>query len=260
LNIFEYYNGEKHFLIEEALNKFIELRKIKWSQSAEPLPLKKFNYIWIEFSKQYRIIDKINSLYEELVKINETKLKNKKKYFFKNLFIEKLPIDNLAKDTSDRTILSIKKALIAIVASVIDYQETIKKDFPCISDKHGIRRKSMIFDGKNKEVKNFSDILVDISFYYYMLSNRLWELKEEQTTFSQKRKIDKAMTQILNVPRVTSIQELNDGSNYWKATLLITLELSEQCDETLHHINMYIDKIWDIFLEEIKDDTLDLKK
>ena len=65
------------------------------------------------------------------------------------------------------------------------------------------------------------------------------------------------MTQILNVPRVTSVQELNDGSNYWKTTLFVTLELSEQGDETLHHINMYVDKIWNIFLE---DEDTDISK
>ncbi len=225
LNIFKNYEKKEHSKIEEDLN-----------------------------NKEHKIVKQINTTWDELNKINKNLLNdNKKKYFFKSIFIEKLPIDNLPKNTNDRTILSIKKALIAIISSIVEYQNKIKSDFPCKSDKNGIRRKYMIFDkedNKKNKIKEFSDILVDISFYYYMLANRLWELKEEQTTFSQKRKIDKAMTQILNVPRVTSVQELNDGSNYWKATLFVTLELGEQCDETLHHINMYIDKIWNIFLED----------
>jgi len=221
-DIFKDYKDKDHVIIEKDLN-----------------------------TKKNEIIDKINDTWDELSKINRTVLNdNKKKYFFKNIFIERLPIDNLPRDTSDRTILSVKKALIAIITSVIDYQSKIKSNFSCKSDKNGIRRKYMIFDGKDEKIKEFADILVDISFYYYMLANRLWELKEEQTTFSQKRKIDRAMTQILNVPRVSSIQELSDDANYWKTTLFVTLELSEQGDETLHHINMYIDKIWDIFFKK----------
>jgi hypothetical protein len=56
------------------------------------------------------------------------------------------------------------------------------------------------------------------------------------------------MTQILNVPRVSSKQEVHNEKVFWKVVLLVTLELSEQSDETIHHINMYIDKLWNIFI------------
>jgi len=82
-----------------------------------------------------------------------------------------------------------------------------------------------------------------------MLANRLWELKEAQTSLTQKSKIDSSMTQILNVPRVGSTHEIYNNNSYWKVILYVTLELSEQGDETLHHINLYIDKLWDIFLK-----------
>ncbi|HFU76285.1 MAG TPA: mechanosensitive ion channel [Arcobacter sp.] len=223
LDIFKEYINAKHSEIEKDLN-----------------------------TENHEIIKKINKTWEKLTEINKNqKDENNKHYFFKNIFIDKLPIDNnLSKDTKDKTILSIKKVLIAIIASVSEYQKKIEDDFSPLSDKNGIRRKYMVFDEKDNQIKEFSDILIDISFYYYMLANRLWELKEKQTTLTQKRKIDKAMTQLLNVPRVSSIQEVNDGETYWKTTLFVTLELSEQGDETLHHINMYIDKIWDKFLKD----------
>ncbi len=225
LNLFESYKDKNHSELDEVLN-----------------------------SESNEMVQKINDIWKKLSEINESELENGKSYFFKNLFIDKFPIDDSADSVNNNTIISIKKALIAIIASVIEYQDKIENDFPSKSDAHGIRRKHMIFNDKDKnlKIKEFANILVDISFYYYMLANRLWELKNKQTTLTQKRKIDKAMTQILNVPRVTSSQEFNDGINFWKVKLLVTLELSEQCDETIHHMNMYIDKIWDIFLGKDK--------
>jgi hypothetical protein len=187
---------------------------------------------------------KIDRIWKDLNSMNE---KNREKLFFTNLFIKNLPIELI--NTNKTLGYRIKKVIIAIVNIIIEYEDMLNNDFPSHSDRYGIRRKHMIFDKKSKEdIHQFANILVDINFYYYMLANRLWELKNVQTSLTQKSKIDSSMTQILNVPRVGSTHEIYDNKNYWKLTLYVTLELGEQGDETLHHINLYIDKIWSIFL------------
>jgi small-conductance mechanosensitive channel len=210
---------------------------------------KRYSYIEDKLSeKNSDFKNKIEEIWEVLKDIdkNEDRIKHKSS-FFRNLFIEKLPIDISANQEEN---LYIKKVIIAIVNSVIEYQDLIDLYFFSKSDKYGVRRKYNVFNNLDvKLIEEFADILVNISFYYYMLANRLWELKDKQTSFAQKRKIDNSMIQILNVPRISSLQEFNDENNIWKVTLFVTLELSEQSDETLHHINMYIDKIWDIFLK-----------
>lgn len=48
---------------------------------------------------------------------------------------------------------------------------------------------------------------------------------------------------LLNTPRVSSSQVDIDASQYWEVSLSVTLELSEQSDEIIHHINLYTDAI-----------------
>jgi len=251
--------AEKLLLTSAFINTGVKLPKIDKKIVEELNSIWNMRTLFYRFqeerhSKIENILDKgnkyftseINKIWNKFEEINSTILdKNRGKYFFKDIFVENLPF----RDNDVRINLSIKKAIIAIVCSVIEYQEMIENVFYSRSDKHGIRRKYMIFDGvDSKEIDRFANILVDISFYYYMLANRLWELKEEQTSFSQKKKIDRSMTQILNVPRVSSKQEVHNEKVFWKVVLLVTLELSEQSDETIHHINMYIDKLWNIFI------------
>jgi len=203
--------------------------------------------------KLNKIIKKIWKKLEKKENYDKNMKKDKKdKTLFENLFIKDL-VNLITLNNNDKELqLLIKKSIIAIICSVVEYQEIFEKlHIHC--DENGIRRKYKIFDKKYKtDLDNFSKILVNISFYYYMLANRLWELKEKQHSLIQKRKIDKAMTQILDVPRVSSSHEFSDGVPYWKVKLLVTLELSEQSDETIHHINMYIHMLWDEFLGDTK--------
>jgi hypothetical protein len=264
--------AEKVLLVSAFINTGVKLPKISTNITDKLKSIDIGKELLKEYNdKKYSIIEeklleknsglknKIEGIWEKLKEIDNNEDKTKyKSSFFKNLFIEKLPIDI---STNQAENLYIKKVIIAIVNSVIEYQNLIDKYFFSKSDKYGVRRKYNVFNNleekKLKEIEKFADVLVDISFYYYMLANRLWELKDKQTSFAQKRKIDNSMIQILNVPRVSSIQKFNDNLNVWKVTLFVTLELSEQSDETLHHINMYIDEIWDVFLQEesSKDST-----
>ncbi len=186
----------------------------------------------------------VNKVWEKIVKQNND--------FFKNLFLKDLLQFISNKKDEDIKIL-IKIPIIAIISAILKYQEEYEKLY-IHCDKSGIRRKYKIFKDEYLEIDldNFSKNLVNISFYYYMLANGLWKLKERQNSLIQKRKIDKAMTQILDVPRVSSSHKFNDGIPYWKVKLLVTLELSEQSDETVHHINMYINMLWDNFLGDRK--------
>lgn len=97
------------------------------------------------------------------------------------------------------------------------------------------------------ELKDISVDLVNISYYYFMLSKQLWELKMEDRSSHQKNNFDEASLEILDVPRVTSAHKRDFDGAFWEVKLLVTVELGEQSDEVVHHINMYIDDLWDIF-------------
>ncbi|SFV56140.1 hypothetical protein MNB_SV-9-101 [hydrothermal vent metagenome] len=97
------------------------------------------------------------------------------------------------------------------------------------------------------ELKDISTDLVNISYYYFMLSKQLWELKMQNPSTHQKNNFDEASLEILDVPRVTSAHKRDFDGAFWEVKLLVTVELGEQSDEVIHHINMYIDDLWDIF-------------
>lgn len=216
---------DKNIYNNEFLKEFKEFKKEK-------------KYSELEKDEEFKNIIKKSWDY-----LNENK---ENKNLFKNLFIGRLPFKEINNNKSNTTFL-IKKSILAIIVSVIEYQEIFSK-LNISSDKNGIRRKYNIFKNKTKkELEEISTVLVNISFYYYMLSNRLWELREKQTSLIQKKKIDKAMTEILAVPRVTSAHYVDNATLFWKSTLLVTLELTEEGKETIHHINMYIDELYDKF-------------
>jgi len=250
--------SEKLLLLSAFINTGVKIPKIKDELKDE---LKIFLDSYRKYSKEKETYKELEEDEEFEKIINETwkkiEAKNtKENKLFENLFISKLTFNlinqNIEKGLiteEQKTIFLIRKSILAIINSVIEYQER-KSTLNIHADKNGIRRKYKIFNNiENTELDIFATVLVNISFYYYMLSNRLWELKEQQNSLIQKRKIDKAMTEILTVPKITSSQYLDNATLYWKSTLLVTLELSEEGKETIHHINMYIDELWDRILQ-----------
>jgi len=251
--------SEKLLLLSAFINTGVKIPKLKDElkeevkgtlESYRKYSKEKETYKEIEEDKKFEKI--INETWKKIESKN-----TKENKLFENLFISKLPFNlinqNIEKGLikeEQKTIFLIKKSILAIINSVIEYQEC-KSTLNIHADKNGIRRKYKIFNKivENAELDTFATVLVNISFYYYMLSNRLWELKEQQNSLIQKRKIDKAMTEILTVPKITSSQYLDNATLYWKSTLLVTLELSEEGKETIHHINMYIDELWDRILQ-----------
>ncbi len=146
---------------------------------------------------------------------------------------------SMENDRNIKYIYYIKKTIISIILSLKEFND-MKKNLNITYDDYGIRRKYDMFTKTTKdELNTLAENLVNISFYYFMLANRLWKLKDTQASDTQKNTIDNAMIELLNVPRVTSEHHNDGGSIYWKVKLLVTLELAEQSDETIHHINMY---------------------
>ncbi len=89
--------------------------------------------------------------------------------------------------------------------------------------------------------------MVNISYYYFLLAKQLWELKQDDESDQKKNAFDHASLELLDVPRVTSAHKRDIEGAFWEMTLMVTVELGEQSDEVIHHINIYVDSLWDIF-------------
>lgn len=101
-------------------------------------------------------------------------------------------------------------------------------------------------DQKNfyNEIKSIEELSVSINYVYFRLAKILWDIrvKNEEMNLSKVRKIDEASVQLLNAPRVQSKQIVSaDGQKYWHLQMFITMELSEQSDEIIHHVNFNIE-------------------
>jgi len=179
--------------------------------------------------------------------------KNKNKEFRKNLFLEKIQDIVDENETGENKELEkiykiIKKIVAAIIATVYEFEER-SKDFNYHLDEYCIKRKFKTFQDKKKteEFKQIAKLLVNINYYYFALASQIWHLKNTIQTNLKKIQMDRISLQLLDVPRVTSAHKKYEKDLYWEITLLVTVELGEQSDEIIHHINMHIDDLWELF-------------
>ena len=78
---------------------------------------------------------------------------------------------------------------------------------------------------------------ININYIYFKIAKILWNSKKPELSVSAHRKIDSVAINLLNAPRIQSRQVFN-GTHHWEVSLAVTLELSEQSDEVIHHINL----------------------
>lgn len=147
---------------------------------------------------------------------------------------------NIDNDKNELYIYNIKQTIISILLVLKEYTEL----------KSTIKKKNSVPFYPNKMKEKVAKILVEISLYYYKLANSLWKLKDIQTSDTQKNTIDNAMIELLTVPRVTSKQIYQDGKTFWEVKLLVTLDLAEQSDETIHHINISNNNLIKYFIDK----------
>lgn len=143
----------------------------------------------------------------------------------------------------------IQKTLASIVSVIYVYEKQENEVLVYDYDEFFIRRKKDILQGKTKkDLEPIAELLVNINYYYFTLAKQLWELKDHTHSTQDKNKIDQASLAILDVPRVTSKHRRDiEQDAFWEVSLMVTVELAEQSDEVIQHINMFIDQLWDIF-------------
>ncbi len=100
-----------------------------------------------------------------------------------------------------------------------------------------------------------ADKAVEVSYLYYDIALSLWHTKEDNDNFSKndKRNLDSALLELLNVPRVTSHNIQHHDPIMWQIKLEVTLKLAEQSDEIIHHMNQFIDRNYVVFMGKGKD-------
>lgn len=98
------------------------------------------------------------------------------------------------------------------------------------------------------EWPTLSRLAVEISEIYSQISLLMWRFRETDATAitdANRRDIDRASTQLLNPPRVSSERRLSEtGTPFWRATLHVTVRTAEQSDEILHKINLMVATFW----------------
>jgi hypothetical protein len=218
-----------------------------------------------EYKKDKHIINKIWKLLEEEnenARENEENRDGIKKYRTKEIFLYQIfrlikQIDSDSSEERKEKILVIKKIFASIIKALYDYEIEAGDNLHHSVDDYCMKRKINTlykYDEKDNltkkerdDLKDISKHLVNISYYYFMLSKQIWELKSIDKSEQQKNNYDEASLEILDVPRVTSSHHRDYEGAFWEVNLLVTVELGEQSDEVIHHINMYIDDLWDIF-------------
>lgn len=206
--------------------------------------------------------NEISPLLESVRKIN-TNNNNEdisKKLFIKEILqlldstnLNKQPSQDEQKEKTDKDrqskLMLIQKTLASIISVVFEYEEQANKTLVYDYDKFFIRRKKDILQDKTKEqLEPIAELLVNINYYYFTLAKQLWELKDHTHSTQDKNKIDQASLSILDVPRVTSKHRRDiEQDAFWEVSLMVTVELAEQSDEVIQHINMFIDQLWNIF-------------
>ena len=178
---------------------------------------------------------------------------------FINHLIETVETAIIDKDQNNepkekKVIFKIKSIVASLLLSIDDYQKKSSILY-CHIDKNFARRKYRMFrkkdnKGYNKSsIQNMANELVHINYYYFILADSLWKLKNLQNSLYRKREVDATSIELLDVPRVTT-EHIYSGEgkiNYWKVTANITLELAEQSNEIIHHIHMDVDNLWNDF-------------
>ena len=161
--------------------------------------------------------------------------------------------DHLNESKEVQIIAKIKSIVASILISVENYQNQSNILHHHIDKNFAIRKYRMFRDSHkpkdDNSIQEMANELVHINYYYFILADSLWKLKDLQNSLYRKREVDSTSIEILDVPRVTT-EHIYSGEgkiNYWKVTANITLELAEQSNEIIHHINMYIDNLWNDF-------------
>jgi small-conductance mechanosensitive channel len=246
-------------LIEDNIQQYIKnILKFKKEKKEKDLNIKYLNELEGE-EKQT-----INNIWNNLIKEDrETTIeeieKNRKNLFLNGIF--KLIKDEESykqqKDSKDLNIFILKKLVIAIYSVLYSYKSN--KNLKYHIDEYLVKRKFKAFnnfkkqdiDNENIENKNelnkLADYLVNINYYYFALAKQLWQLKDKDDSVQKKKDFDHASLELLDVPRVTSTHKRDIEGAFWEVTLLVTVELGEQSDEIIQHINMYVDELWEIF-------------
>jgi len=223
-----------------------------------------------DYNEMIKCLEEIN----EDIKTNWNLMKGKIKDDKENkLFLNNIVKLIAKKDNNDKNIENeiriIKKLISSILSVMNEYNKN--KSFNYHIDDYLVKRKfnSLKYKDKNaeeikKELDDISKYLVNISYYYFALTKQLWHIKLKDKSTQNKNDYDKASLEILDVPRVTSKHRRDYEGAFWEVSLLVTVELGEQSDEIIHHINMYIDELWDIYdlpsRYRVDDENKTLKK
>ena len=187
----------------------------------------------------------INSIWKKVISLNQ---KNRKKLFLYRII--KLTEEKSGKNEKEKKV--IKKIVASIISVLFDYQES--KTFTYHIDDYLVKRKFNSFKNENfskldihTKLNEIAEYLVNINYYYFALAKQLWSLKTEDESQQKQKDFDDASLELLDVPRVTSEHKRDFEGAFWEVSLLVTVELGEQSDEIIQHINMFIDELWDIF-------------
>jgi hypothetical protein len=207
--------------------------------------------------------EEVNNIWKKLLALEESyDTHNSIRHPLTQLFMLRLvsSVREAERDTDQKSeieenkvITTIKATVASIILALEKFQTLSDKTLHHHIDRNFVLRKYKMFRGDNKPSREIllklAKELVHINYYYFSLANSLWKLKDLQESLFRKREIDSTSLELLDVPRV-STEHLYSGEgnlNYWKVTANITLELGEQSNEIIHHINMYIDSLWDDF-------------
>lgn len=207
----------------------------------------------LENKDQIRDVTKLENLEDEnkiLIDTNWKKILNHSQEDRKKLFLYSIT-ELISKDTNqDKQEIKIIKKIVSSILSVLkEYKEN--RNISYHIDDFLVKRKSDAFNAYNMynkdELTKMAEHLVSINYYYFVLTKQLWSLKLNDNSKQQQNDFDRASLEVLDVPRVTSKHRRDLEGAFWEVTLLVTVELGEQSDEIMQHINMFIDTLWDIF-------------
>lgn len=113
-------------------------------------------------------------------------------------------------------------------------------------------RKQAVWLMTEEQVYRCALLATKVSELYADLSLLLWSFKtfqERAKSIVTLRKLDALSVSLLTPPRVYSEHKVTEqGAGYWEVKLQITVELAEQSDEIIQHINLAIEKMWDRFV------------
>lgn len=194
-----------------------------------------------DYEEEKEVSNLINKIFDYIKKQPE---KEQKKVSLDKVF--KLIKEYDSTELNDKELAIIKKLIVSIYSVLYQYKKEKKLKYHI--DKYLIKRKHEAFkDIGNKDIKNMSSYLVNINYYYFALAKQLWELKDNDDSTQRKKDFDHASLDLLDVPRITSEHKRDIDGAFWEITLLVTVELGEQSDEIIQHINMFIDTLWGKF-------------